>query len=165
MRFKPASAEAQPPGEASATPGAAPETSPEAGSESASGTAPTARTNAATPARSSDGSGRKVLGWSAIGLGAAGVVTGVVVGAAAMSKKSALDDSGQCVGSSCLRSSALDEYGTFRTVSSIGFIAGGALAAVGVVLLVTAPSGDSASARAGTWLRVSSSGVTAGGRF
>jgi len=36
-----------------------------------------------------------------------------------------------------------------RTVSSVGFIAGGVLAATGVVLLVTAPSGGSTQAFVG----------------
>lgn len=170
LRFKPGSAATPAPTAVAPAPAAA-ATQPGAPAEAAavstntSDATVTSAPTEPTPARRDSGSSRKLLAWSAIGFGAAGVVTGVVAGAAAMSKKSALDDSGTCMGKTCINSSALDEYGTFRTVSSVGFIAGGALAAVGIVLLVTAPSGDSASAANGTWVRIGSSGVTAGGRF
>lgn len=167
LRFKPASATAAAPVPAPAD-ASPPTEAATPGTESPSEAAVSSTPPEPAPAGRDSGSSRKFLGWSAIGLGAAGLVTGVVAGAAALSKKGTLDDSGACMDDKCLRSSmqsTLDQYGTFRTVSSIGFIAGGALSAVGIVLLVTAPSGDAGSARAGTWLRVSSTGVTAGGRF
>jgi hypothetical protein len=169
LRFKPVSATAAAPAPAPAPADAStPTDAATPGTESPSEAAVSSTPPEPAPVGRDSGSSRKFLGWSAIGLGAAGLVTGVVAGAAALSKKGTLDDSGACRDDKCLRSSmqsTLDQYGTFRTVSSIGFIAGGALSAVGIVLLVTAPSGDAGSARTGTWLRVSSTGVTAGGRF
>jgi hypothetical protein len=38
----------------------------------------------------------------------------------------------------------LDSYNTFGLISTVGFIAGGAIAGVGVVLLATAPKRDGA---------------------
>jgi hypothetical protein len=162
LRFKPVSAAAAAPvaSAPSSTPASAPPPEP-----TASNSAPSAPSDAHSDG---GGSSRRIFGWSAIGLGAAGLVAGAVTGSLAISKKSKLDDSGDCVGNVCLSStkqSELDSYATMRTVSSIGFIAGGVLAAAGVVLLVTAPSTDSASAQGGTWVRVSSTGVSAGGRF
>jgi len=43
----------------------------------------------------------------------------------------------------------VDSYNAMTTVSSVGFIAGGTLAALGAVLLFTAPSGASAQAFVG----------------
>ena len=40
------------------------------------------------------------------------------------------------------KGSEVDRLNTFRLVSTVGFIAGGALAATGVVLLLTAPSNE-----------------------
>jgi hypothetical protein len=58
----------------------------------------------------------------------------------------------------------LDSYQTLRTVSSIGFIAGGALAAAGVVLLVTDKPSNS-QARNGVRVGLSAGRVWAEGRF
>jgi hypothetical protein len=116
----------------------------------------------------SGSSTRKILGWSAIGLGAAGIVTGSVVGVLAIGKKGDLDDSPNCAAHQCLPSmqSELDSYGTLRTVSSIGFIAGGVLAAAGVVLLVTDSSSPPAATGQNAFkLRVGVSGVSAEGSF
>jgi hypothetical protein len=120
----------------------------------------------ATETSASHGSGRKVLAWSAIGLGAAGIATGALTGIVAMAKKGDLEDSPDCVDRMCLRStmqSELDSYGTLRTISSVGFIAGGVLAATGVVLLVTTPS--DARTTGHLQLRVGPSRVWAEGRF
>jgi hypothetical protein len=108
-----------------------------------------------------------VLAWSAIGVGAAGVLTGAITGALAISKKSKLDD-GDCVNRVCWNQTMQDDlngYSTLKTVSSIGFIAGGVLAATGVVLLVTAPKQDTTTATGPMWVRVGAGNVAAGGQF
>jgi hypothetical protein len=121
---------------------------------------------AATDASPSHGSGRTVLAWTAIGLGAAGIATGAITGVVAMGKKGDLEDSPDCVERRCLSStmqSELDSYGTLRTISSVGFIAGGVLAVTGVVLLVTTPSDT--RTRGHLQLRVGPSSLWAEGRF
>lgn len=86
---------------------------------------------------------QKTLGFVGIGVGAAGLVMGAVTGGLALSKRSALLEKcpdGHCPkGSEAANQSAIDGYNTMGTVSTVGFIAGGALAVTGVVLLVTAP--------------------------
>jgi hypothetical protein len=117
--------------------------------------------------REPSSSGRKVLAWSAIGVGAAGVLTGAITGALALSKKSELDD-GDCVNRVCWNETMKDDlsrYSTLKTVSSIGFIAGGVLTATGVVLLVTAPKAHDTTAGRPIWLRIGATNVAAGGQF
>lgn len=97
----------------------------------------------ATAAPAKSGNTAKTLGIVAIVAGGAGLVTGGVTGLMAMSKKAALDDdSERCQGGRCLYSAEADvnSLRTFRTISTVGFVAGGVLAAVGVTLLFTAPS-------------------------
>jgi hypothetical protein len=85
------------------------------------------------------GSGRKTLAFVALGAGAVGLVVGGVTGGLALGKKSALDENAACKDGKCLHSveSDVTSLRTFRTVSTIGFVAGGVLAATGIVLLVT----------------------------
>jgi hypothetical protein len=97
-------------------------------------------------------SSTKTLGYVGIGLGGAGLVVGAVAGAMAMSKNSTL--SSECPGGHCNPNSSqkssiqsdLNDYNTLTTVSTVGFIAGGALAATGVVLWLTAPTASSSGA-------------------
>jgi hypothetical protein len=59
-----------------------------------------------------------------------------------------LHQGSDCFGTSC-NSQATDKvgsYNTMRTVSTIGFLAGAAVAATGVVLLLTAPRATAPSA-------------------
>jgi hypothetical protein len=85
-----------------------------------------------------------------MGIGAAGLVTGVITGIIAMGDHSSLMDNvcakGPC-GQSDLTSyqSSTSSYQTMGTISTIGFIAGGVLAAGGAILFFTAPSGSASS--------------------
>lgn len=82
------------------------------------------------------------VGWVAVGAGVVGVGLGGFFGYKAMSERKSIDDSGLCVGDRCppsLQDSA-DKLSLYRTVSTVGFVAGGVLAAAGVTLLLTAPS-------------------------
>ncbi len=96
-------------------------------------------------------SAQRTWGWVAVGAGGVGLVLGGVTGLVALGKKSDLDGNPNCRGGHCAPSEqgAVNAYETQRTVSSIGFYAGGALAALGVVLLVTAPSHATAQAYVG----------------
>jgi hypothetical protein len=89
------------------------------------------------------GSAHRTLAYVALGAGAAGLVLGGVTGGLAMSKRGQLDDNPACRDGTCDYSveDEVKSLRTFRTVSTVGFVAGGVLGAAGVVLLVT--GGDS----------------------
>lgn len=101
------------------------------------------------PETAAPSSAQRTWGWVAVGAGGVGLVVGGVTGLVAIGEKSDIDGNPSCHGNHCAPSeqSRVDAYNTQRTVSSVGFYAGGALAVLGVVLLVTAPS-RAASARA-----------------
>ena len=103
---------------------------------------------------SASSSPRRTLAWVAVGAGAAGIVVGGVVAGLAASKRKSLDANPLCADDhSCPPSQGgeVNSYNSLRTVSTIGFVAGGVLAATGVVLLLTAPK-SSATASASLWL-------------
>ena len=141
-----------------------------ASSAPASGVAPAEPVSTASTAPAAtphSGSGRSILGWSLVGVGAAGILTGGIAGSLAISSKNKLDGSGSCAGTQCDTNkvgSELDRYNGMRTVSSIGFIAGGALSAAGIVVLLTRPRSEPERASA-LWLSVGAASVSAGGRF
>lgn len=102
-----------------------------------------------------DGSGQRRTGLILGGVGAAGLVAGGIFGILAISKNGQAKDI--CTGTICPAGSdgesLTNSAQTFATVSTIGFIAGGALLATGGVLYFTAPSGaESAELRVSpTW--------------
>jgi len=109
---------------------------------------PPAGNGAATPSARDDkeggGSGRRVIGWAVFGAGAAGVVAGAVTGGLAMSSRSSMNG---CEGNACPESERdnVEYYNQLRTISTIGFIAGGVLAAGGLALVLTAPKSTAQS--------------------
>ena len=108
---------------------------------------------------------QNTLGWVTLSTGVAGLALGGVTGFLAMSKRSSLRDSNTCSadGLHCLPSQASDvnAYNSLRTVSSVGFIAGGVLAVTGITLVLTAPKRES-KPRVGLWVGPSSAGVYGG---
>jgi hypothetical protein len=104
-----------------------------------------------------------------IGTGAAGVIVGGVTGFMAISKKSTLQDSPSCMGTtSCFpdQRGNVDSYNSLRIVSGAGLIAGSVLGAAGAVIVLTAPKASTPdTARAGLWLRASADQVTLLGKF
>jgi hypothetical protein len=88
------------------------------------------------------GSAQRTWGWVALGAGGVGLVVGGITGGVALGKKGELDDNANCRDDRCAPSESdqVDSYNAMTTASSVGFIAGGAFAALGVVLLVTAPN-------------------------
>jgi hypothetical protein len=101
-----------------------------------------------SPSEASAASTRRTLGWVALGGGAAGLIVGGVTGVMAISKRSALDENPSCADGDCSQSLGpeVDAYNTLRSVSTVGFIAGGVLGATGVVLILTAPRSRSRTA-------------------
>lgn len=83
-----------------------------------------------------------IVGWTAIGVGGAGLILGAITGGLAVSKHGTLTDA--CDDNRCApeQQSTLDSFHALATVSTIGFIAGGVLAAAGTVLVIVAPSDD-----------------------
>jgi hypothetical protein len=114
-------------------------------------------------------SSTRTLGWISLGVGGAGLALGSVTGILALGKRSSIDDSEQCDGDQCYapERELAESYNSLRTWSSVGFIAGGALAATGVVLLLTSPSSTQASTGRGpsAALWISPQGAAVKGRF
>jgi len=97
------------------------------------------------PEPESDGMAQWVSGWVALSVGVGGVAAGTALRFVALSKDDeSLEHCDPNDATSCdaegvdLRDQAI----TFQTVSIIGWAAGGALVATGIVLLVTAPSSE-----------------------
>jgi hypothetical protein len=104
-----------------------------------------------------DGSALRTTGLVVGGVGAAGVVLGAVMGGLAAGTKDDID--AQCVNRICTQDGkdAVDRGQTFGTISTVGFIAGGALLVGGVTMFLLAPSGggdsgETAGLRLGTGL-------------
>lgn len=130
-----------------------------AGAPAASGTS-AAGSEAAPltpPDATASSSGSHTLAWTALGVGAAGVVAGAVTGALVLGKKSSLENKDDCRGSQCLgsESSAVSSYNSLRTVSTVCFVAGGVLAATGVVLFVAGPKHSESASREPSGAQVS----------
>jgi hypothetical protein len=89
----------------------------------------------------------RVLGWTGIGIGGAGIVFGAITAGLALNERAQLDDAG-CVDGSCPagRADDVDHYNRMRTFSSVGLIGGAVFATAGAVLL---GFGDSTPARTG----------------
>ena len=94
------------------------------------------------------GRGAATLGWVGVGVGAAGLVFGGITGALALGKRSNINSSPDCWNMHCLASQqgTVDSLNSLRTLSSIGFIAGGVLSATGVVLILSAQKHETAAA-------------------
>jgi hypothetical protein len=87
------------------------------------------------------------VGFAALGVGGAGLVAGAIAGGMALGKHGELAQicpEGHCTN----QQSAIDSYNLAGTLSTAGFIAGGVLAATGVVLVIVAPREPSRSAQA-----------------
>lgn len=131
--------------------------------------APAAATPANAPSAASGKGGGNGLAIVSLVLGGAGLVTGTVTGVLAMSKRSDLHNNSDCRNDRCLPT-VQDEVHNFRalrTVSSVGFIAGGVLTATGIVLLLANGSSSNKGelSRSSLALRVAPSDVSLTGSF
>jgi hypothetical protein len=84
----------------------------------------------------------RMLGFIALGVGGAGIITGSVAGVLAIDKKSTIDKSASCEDNRCNDRSLVDSYGTLRTVSSVGLIAGAIVAGSGLALILASGSSE-----------------------
>ncbi len=85
---------------------------------------------------------RKTAGFITLGVGSAGLVFGGIMGMLALSEKQTV--AAHCHGTArhecdATGISAVERMRTYANPSTIGFVAGGVLAATGVVLVVTSP--------------------------
>jgi hypothetical protein len=78
----------------------------------------------------------RLVGFVGIGVGAVGLIVGGITGGLAIGKHSELEDN--CPNNQCPpeQQDNLDSFETMGTVSTVGFIAGGVLAAAGIALVV-----------------------------
>jgi hypothetical protein len=115
------------------------------------------------PEDTSRGSGMRVAGLTTLGVGVAGLVVGGIFGGLAIGKKN--DAAPNCTSdfSRCNTTgkAAVDDAMTFGTVSTIGFIAGGVLAAAGLTIFLLAPKAKEAHVTA----TFSPFGATLGGTW
>ncbi|HEX3849975.1 MAG TPA: hypothetical protein VHW01_03360 [Polyangiaceae bacterium] len=95
-------------------------------------------------------SSQRTIGWVTLGVGAAGFAVGAVTGVMTLVDRGGLHQGSDCYGTSCGTrvTSKVDSYNSMRTASTIGFIAGTALLATGVVFLLTAPRAATAPSTA-----------------
>jgi len=101
------------------------------------------------------------VGWVAVGVGAAGILTGVATGVEVLHLKQELDQHG-CVNSVCGPGQRQDvhTYNSLRVASTAGFIVGGVGLVVGVALVHFMPRSQQASRkRLIPWLGIGSAGV------
>jgi hypothetical protein len=79
--------------------------------------------------------------WSALGVGAAGLVVGTIAGVVELSKASAVK--GECHGNACPETARgdLDGANTMANVSNVALVIGVVGAALGAVFYFTAPRG------------------------
>ena len=110
------------------------------------------------------GSWRRTTGFVALGVGAAGLATGIGFDVLAMRRKSDLEESGLCEGNRCATAPGDDlaRHTSNRVSSTVGFVVGGVAAAAGTVLIVTAPH-SAADTALRPWVGFGSAGVR--GRF
>jgi PEGA domain len=122
---------------------------------------PTAGTGHAVESpTAAESGGRKLLAFVVGGVGIAGLAVGSVVGLMAGSKwSSAKTDCGSGCGPNDPAQQEKSDAATMGNVSTVGFVAGGALVVAGLVLYMTAPSGSTGSAG----LRVVPSASAGGG--
>jgi hypothetical protein len=95
----------------------------------------------ALPTTADSGQGRRTAGITLGVIGLAGVAAGTIFGSLTLSKWSTAK--GECsTGTQCSQKAIEDRSTavTYSTVSDVGLIAGGVLAATGIILYVTAPS-------------------------
>jgi hypothetical protein len=117
-----------------------------------------------TPASATEeraGGPQRTAAWLSIGVGAAGLVVGGVTGVLAIGKGHDLSSNPRCQNNACgpSQQDKVESYNSMRTISTIGFIAGGVATATGVVLLLTTRSGPAAPSAA-LWLGPTGARVT-----
>jgi hypothetical protein len=109
----------------------------------------------------------RIVAYSALGVGAAGLITGAVFGGLAIAKKSELDDSGDCraVGGAIHcdpeRTDDVESFHRWADAATIGFIVGGVGVVTGGAILLLSPPRTPVREQAGVrpWVGFGTAGV------
>jgi hypothetical protein len=137
---------------------------PELAREPTGETAATAAPNPSGPERA-DGSTQRTLGWLGVGAGGLALGVGAIAGLVAIGKNSdstrACPDDGVCADAAARE--ANDAARTAAAVSTVAFVAGGVLAAGGLVLVLTAPAAP--ATRASARIVIAPTGLQLGGAW
>lgn len=123
---------------------------------------------ARAPSASSRGETQRIVGLALGGVGAAGLLTGAIAGGVTLARKSSVEESCDLGAQTCSTSEGLDELSSARTsglVSTVGFAAGGALLATGLIVFLTSPSSRTAETSRDTALPELGFGFDAHGGF
>jgi hypothetical protein len=122
--------------------------SPAAAPKAPAPSQPAAPPPVTTAPTASHGGGQALFGWLSVGVGSAGLALGAVSGLVAMTNKPS-----NCQGTHCPTTAdgEVKSYNRWLDISTVGFIAGGVVAATGVTLLLTAPKEES-QPRVGLWV-------------
>lgn len=128
--------------------------SPEGGAGGAKAEGPGPGPQPDGPDEGAPGQTQRLIGWTALGVGAAGMVVGGVLGGVAAGQGGDLEP--QCPDRVCapVLQGDVDTYNTLRMASGVGLIGGAILAAAGGVLLWTAPSSAPAAPQGSGGVRV-----------
>jgi hypothetical protein len=88
------------------------------------------------------GETQRIAGWSLVGVGGAAILAGAIAGGIAIAKDGASDDA--CPDERCTQEGLRlnDQAEAAALAADVGFIAGAGLAAVGLIVALTAPSAD-----------------------
>jgi len=127
--------------EKSVTLGAGESKTLELGLEGATGGGPPPPPGGETDKPSGGPSGQLVAGAVVVGVGGLGLVLGAITGGLALGDKGVVDQECQGLVCSPKGKAAADDGKVMGTVSTIGFVVGGAAAVAGIVLIATAPKG------------------------
>ena len=113
----------------------------------------------------SDGKLWRLLGWTAIGVGGAGLVLGAVAGVVVLNQEQDLMD--RCPDRLCQADARADveSFDTMRLLSTAGFVVGGIGVAAGTTLLLLAPSDDEGADEAQVVPYVTLGGIGIRGSF
>ena len=128
------------------------------------GAAPAAAPPPVVPADSATGHGGNTLGYALLGAGGVGALIGTVAGVAALGKKSSLDKACTAGKGACPQSaqSDIDSMKSAATISTVGFVAGGASLLAGLVILLSSGSSSEAPpphAKIEPWLGLGAAGA------
>ena len=108
----------------------------------------------AGPAEAGGADGLRIGSYVALGVGVVGLGAGTVFGLQSMSKRSDADEAAEACGTPCLKSnpkasevdSLDDDARKAQTISTVGFIVGGAGIAAGVTMFMLSGSGEQQAA-------------------
>ena len=112
------------------------------------------------------GGGVLTLGIVTASVGGVGLIVGSIFGILTFTTESAADDI--CPETNCATQDGLDKHDqafTFSVVSTIGFVAGGVLAAAGILMIALAPGGEDGADSASLSIGPTPGGVMVNGTF